>query len=141
MAKTYRGICHTTCYWLETLWNPGEVYEGELPLCKHFSEDGKKDPELPPPDPGADPRSTATIRKVLKNKYGSSHPSSWPRRKLWEKLNEFETAQERDEATSEGESHDFTALCGFLSKSKAGCTAHERACEKCAAMALPKVAV
>ena len=135
----YEAVCHTKCYWLETLWQVGEVYKGSVEPNQHFSKDGKIDNPLPPPDAGADPRSTKTIIKVLKNKYASTNPKSWSRKKLWARLHEFETLQEQDEATSEAEPTIFSALCGYIAKSKAGCTAHERACEKCAELSLPRV--
>ena len=141
MGKTYRAVCHTKCYWLETLWLVGEDYEGSAEPNHHFSEDGKIENPPPPPTAGDDPRSTKAIRQILKNKYSSTNPQSWPRKKLWQKLHEFETLQEMDEATSEGEPTTFKALCGYIAKSKAGCVAHERSCEKCGQLALPKVAV
>ena len=102
MAKVYKAICHTKCYWLETLWQIGEVYEGVYEPGKHFSADGKLDNPLPPPDAGADKRSNKEIREILKSKDNSTKPKSWSRKKLWAALNEFETAEGKDELTNPG---------------------------------------
>jgi hypothetical protein len=71
----YKAICHTKCYWLDTLWNPGDVYIGPAKPCHHFSKDGKR----PNEDPllmaaGDDPRSTKEMLTVLKRKYGVEPP-------------------------------------------------------------------
>ena len=135
MSDKIRGVCHTRCYWLETLWEPGEVYEGSDPLCKHFSADGKLDKPIPPPHPGDDPRSTNTIRNILKDKYNSDYPKHWSRKKVWAALIDFETMGSRDETTNPSTGsikiEAVTAKCGFLAKSKAWLTAHERQCSKC----------
>lgn len=123
----YRAVCHTKCYWLETLWKPGDVYEGEFVPNKHFSEDGKIEPNLPPPDHGADRRSTKEIREILETVYDSHYPTDTKRKVLWRALNEFETATDRDFATSVP----FVAKCGFIAKNRAGLAAHERQCDEC----------
>ena len=129
-----RSICHTKCYWKETLWNPGEVYEGkepvEPPADRWFSTDGKVDRPEPPPIPGLDPRSNDELRSTLKmHPFNFTAPKSWKRKQLWDKLTEFETAQARDAATAKDA--DNRAVCGFVSASKAGALAHERKCKKC----------
>ena len=88
----YRGICHTTCYWLDTLWEIGEVYEGNIPPNKHFSEDGKKDAALPPPNAGSDRRSNLELREAIED-FGVNVPKSWTRKKLWARLKELEEAE------------------------------------------------
>ena len=126
----HKATCHTTCYKFETMWQPGEVYEGDQDPGKHFSPDGVKDPSAPPPDAGSDPRSNKEIRNILQRKYNSTKPKSWNRKKLWAALQEFEMAEGQDEATNP--SNDiFIARCGFEAKSKAGLTAHERVCPRC----------
>ena len=135
----YKAVCHTKCYWQETLWKPGDVYEGSAKPCKHFSEDGKIDKPLPPPMACEDTRSNDEIRSILKDKYGSSKPSSWSRKQLWAALRQFETAESKDESTNPSDGvirpETFTAKCGFVAMSKAGAAAHERACAKCKAPA------
>jgi hypothetical protein len=127
----YREVCHTECYWLNTLWHVGEVYEGNLKPEFHFSEDGKLDKPLPPPEPGLDPRSNKVLRATLrKAPFNFDAPKEWSRKKVWAKLQEFERAEEMDELTSEPSTEVQTA-CGFLAKNSAGAAAHERQCEKC----------
>ena len=65
----FSATCHTKCYWLNNLWQPGEVYEGNHEPNKHFNQSGKA-PELPPPDAGSDPRSNVQLRKDLKKTDG-----------------------------------------------------------------------
>lgn len=96
----YKATCHTKCFWLDTLWEPGNVYEGHEPPNKHFSIDGKKDPEQPPANAGIDPRSTREIRRILRDVYGSTKPKSWTRKQLWQALHEFETGAAKDEAVT-----------------------------------------
>ena len=135
MSKTYKAVCHTMCYWLETLWRVGDVYEGSNEPNQHFSLDGKIDNPLPPPAASDDPRSNDEIRKTLKDKYGSTKPSSWSRKQIWAALKEFETAESRDEVTNPSTDsiviESFPAKCGFNAKSQAGLSAHERVCDKC----------
>jgi hypothetical protein len=129
MAEVYRGVCHTTCYWLETLWLVGEVYEGDAPPNKHFSIDGKLDVPLPPPDAGGDLRSNIELRQELKRApFNFDAPKNWSRKKLWARLKEFERAEEIDELTSTTE---IETPCGFIAKNTVGAAAHERQCEKC----------
>lgn len=130
----YRATCFRECYWLENLWKPGEVYEGNVPPGKWFNIEGTPEPELPPDDAGSDPRSNDEIRATLKEKYGASRPKSWPRKKLWADLHDLEMRNEKDESTSptpETQQFPFKAKCGFASKTKAGVMAHERNCGKC----------
>ena len=96
----FKKVCHTTCYKFNTMWNPGETYEGEEDPGKHFSDRGVPKPELPPDDAGMDPRSTGEIRHILKTKYNSTKPGTWTRRKLWTALRDFEEAEARDESTN-----------------------------------------
>lgn len=130
----YKAICHTACYWRENLWTPGEVYEGDLEPNHHFSADGLRNPELPPPDHGADPMPTETIRKILKNKYHSTKPRNWSRKQLWRTLKDCEAAAERDALTAEAEEREFIALCGLKAQSNAGMKSHQRNCKKCQAL-------
>jgi hypothetical protein len=131
----YKAICHTKCYWQETLWKVGDVYEGSEKPIEHFSKDGEMGKPVAPPVPGDDPRSTKEIIRLLKDKYHSSKPREWPRKKLWAALRDFETAASRDASTnpSTGSTviESFPAKCGFSAKSQAGLAAHERVCEKC----------
>ena len=135
----FKATCHTECYKYSTLWKPGDVYEGNEDPGKHFSRDGKKHGATPPPTAGEDPRPTIELRKILKDKYGSSKPSSWSRKQIWAALKEFETAESRDEVTNPSTGsiviESFPAKCGFVGKSQAGTSAHERACAKCKAIA------
>lgn len=71
----YRAVCHTKCFWLNTLWEPNDVYEGPEKPIKHFSKDGtnpNKDPNVMAA--GDDPRSTNEMLTVLKNKFGVEPP-------------------------------------------------------------------
>jgi len=133
----YKAVCHTKCYWQETLWDIGDVYEGSEKPIKHFSEDGKIDKPVPPPMACEDTRSNNEIRRLLKDKYGSTKPSSWSRNQIWAALRQFETAESRDEVTNPSTGsiviESFPAKCGFVGKSQAGTSAHERACAKCKA--------
>ena len=128
----YKAICHTKCFFKNTLWAPGEVYEGNDPPNKHFNEDGKVHGALPPRDAGMDKRSNEELRAILKKKFGSTKPKSYPRKKLWQTLKDFEAAAARDAATPEEDK--FFAKCGFQAKTLAGKVAHERTCEKCKGM-------
>ena len=128
--KMYRSICHTKCYWLNNLWKPGQVYEGEIEPGKHFNADGKLDKPLPPANPGDDPRSNAELKMVLKKQHNFTVPTKWLRKQIWGKLKDLELAVSKDALTNEDES-EFIARCGFKSKSKAGLVAHERTCSKC----------
>ena len=134
----YKAICHTRCYWLDTLWSVGDVYQGSEKPIKHFSSDGEMGRPVAPPVAGDDPRSNVEIRKILKDKYGSTKPSSWSRKQLWAALRAFETAESRDEVTNPSTGsiviESFPAKCGFVGKSQAGALAHERACAECKAI-------
>ena len=129
MAKMYNAICHTDCYWLETLWKIGNIYEGVIKPNKHFSDDGKIDNPLPPPNPGADKRSNVQLREELQSNFNFKARSKATRKELWSKLQELETASARDALTSD--EIKFTAKCGFEAKSHAGVLAHERSCNEC----------
>ncbi len=131
MAKyAHRGICHTPCYWKETLWIVGDVYEGDDPPNKHFSSDGEKDPEAPPPDAGSDPRSNLQLRKDLKeHPYNFTAPKSWTRKQMWAKFHEVDRALELDALTAKDSER--RALCGFIGKTHAGKLAHQKRCAKC----------
>lgn len=96
----HRGVCYRECYWKETLWKPGEVYEGDDLPGKYFNTDGKS-PELPPETAAADPRSNKEIREILSKKYNSSLPKSASRKKLWQRLHEFEIAESKDALTDD----------------------------------------
>ena len=124
----YKGICHTKCYWLNTLWDIGETYEGDLPLIKHFSDDGTKDAALPPPKAGSDPRSNAVLREEIEM-MGVSVPKNWSRKKVWARLKELQEAEARDAITAKASL--VGAACGFEAKNLAGAKIHERQCEKC----------
>jgi hypothetical protein len=129
----YKGICHTVCYWLDTLWQVGEVYEGSIPLIKHFSVDGEIDRPLPPPDAGSDPRSNKELRRSLKADYNFTAPRGYTRKQLWKKLMELESSSAIDELTS-SDMPQYIASCGFEAKTNAGIGAHERHCETCKGM-------
>ena len=92
----YKAICHTSCYWKETLWQIGEIYEGDDPPNKHFSKSGKTDPTLPPPDAGSDKRSNKQLRIDLKKDHNFSAPKNWTRKQLWGKIAEIERSQSID---------------------------------------------
>ena len=96
----YRAICHTTCYWRHTLWNVGDVYEGEEPPNKHFSKDGKTDKPLPPTGPSEDPRSTKQMIAILKEKFNVKVPRTSARKTVWAKLRDYEIAESKDELTN-----------------------------------------
>jgi len=71
----YRAICHTKCYWMDTLWEEGDAYEGTVKPCKHFSKDGTAPDEDPKIRAAADdPRSTSDMLTVLKRKFGVDPP-------------------------------------------------------------------
>ena len=96
--KMYKAICHTKCFWLDTLWQPGEVYEGEFEPGKHFNADGKLDKPLPPANPGDDARSNAKLKDELQ-KHNFKAPTKWGRKQLWAKLKDLEMARDKDELT------------------------------------------
>lgn len=98
MAK-YTAICHTDCYWKNTLWLVGEVYEGDDPPGKHFSQDGiRKGPRVPL-DPGTDPRSNVALRQILKD-HGVGVPPNWSRKQMWARVRQIEIAVSKDELTN-----------------------------------------
>lgn len=95
----YKMTCHTKCYWLSTLWEPGDEYEGPAKPPKHFSKDGTnpdKDPKVMAA--GDDPRSTSEMLTVLKRKFGVDPPVDKetglpaPRQVVWELLRRHEVA-------------------------------------------------
>jgi hypothetical protein len=130
MPETYKAVCHTKCYWLETLWEKGDVYKGTIEPIKHFSQDGKTENPKPPPNPGDDQRSNVQLRSALKkHPYNFKAPSRWSRKQLWSKLKELEIAVEKDELTNPEDK--FFAKCGFQAKTQAGVGAHERRCKIC----------
>ena len=129
MAYKYSATCHTKCFWLNNLWMPGEVYEGNEEPIKHFNQSGKA-PDLPPPDAGSDKRSNVQLRAALKkHPFNFTAPTKWIRKQLWAKLQELELAASKDALLSEDEK--FFAKCGFQGKSRAGVVVHERSCVKC----------
>ena len=95
----YQAICHTACYWLETYWEPGEVYQGDIPPNKHFSQDGKIDRVVLPRDAAADPRSNDELREFLKS-HNVRIPNNAARKTLWGKVNAIELAAEKDALTA-----------------------------------------
>lgn len=130
MDYKYRAICHTKCYWLDTLWEIGEIYDGDIPPNKHFSDDGKTDSSTPPPSPGRDPRPTIELKSILSSApFNYKIPTRWSRKQIWVKLAELESLYARDELTTES-TDSFECVCGFVSKSSAGLVAHKRSCEK-----------
>ena len=136
----YEAICHTTCYWLETLWDVGEVYEGNVKPNKHFSRDGIKPDGLPAPTPGDDARSNDELVKAL-SAFGVRATKKMGRKKLWSKLVELENAALKDELINpstgstqidaEEPEMEYEAVCGYTSKTNAGALAHQRKCGKC----------
>ena len=126
-----KSVCHTKCYWRETLWDIGAIYEGSSPPPERwFSSDGKVEHPPPPPIPGLDPRSNVELRESLKkHPFNFSAPKSWTRKKLWEKLNDFEIDLARDKATAKDA--ETRAACGRVAASFAGKLSHERKCKKC----------
>jgi len=142
--KTYKGICHTTCYWKNTLWNVGEIYEGDEPFNKHFSVSGVREEPIIAPTPGDDPRSNVELRAVLQNDFNFRAPKNWTRKQIWNRLYELGNAQSKD-ALLQAESdiaagRAFKAPCGFLAKSGSGLGAHTRKCPRCAEIAAEKEA-
>jgi hypothetical protein len=158
MAKAkelIRKTCHTKCYAFDTLWIPGDIYEGEEDPGKHFSDSGEVEIPPPPPNPGDDPRSNAQLKAALKaHPFNFTVPSSWPRKKIWQKLRDLENAYDRDESTnpnpekvtsipaapkppkpSRPAGGKFKAPCGYFSKSGGGLAAHIRKCGRCKAIA------
>jgi len=126
----YKAICHTKCYWLDTLWDVGEIYEGEVPPIKHFSQDGVN-PDPPPPETfGDDPRSNIELIAALKkHPYNFTAPKSWSRKQIWAKFKELERAWEIDALTNPDK--ETLAPCGFVGATKAGTGAHIRKCSDC----------
>lgn len=96
----YRAVCHKECYWLENLWKPGEIYEGEMPPGKHFSLEGEEPPEEKPIDPGVDPRPTKELKEKLSSAFNFKVPGSWSRKQIWYKLKDMEIAESKDELTN-----------------------------------------
>ena len=129
-----RSVCHTKCWWGQTLWDVGDVYEGSSPVPapadRWFSSDGKVERPEPPPVAGLDPRTNVELRESLKkHPFNFSAPKSWTRKKLWEKLNDFEIDLARDKATAKDA--ETRAACGRVAASFAGKLSHERRCKKC----------
>ena len=126
----YTAVCHTKCYWLETLWDVGETYTGDIPPNKHFSDTGVN-PNPPPPETvGDDPRSNIELRKALKrHPYNFTVPKSWTRKQMWGKLKDMERSWELDAATNPDKNN--IAPCGFIGATNAGKLAHQRKCKKC----------
>jgi hypothetical protein len=127
MAYKYSATCHTKCYWLENLWEVGEVYEGNEKPNKHFNQSGEA-PEVPPPTRMDDSRSNKELRDTLK-KLNFTAPEKSTRKELWSKLRDLEIAISKDELTNPSEK--FFAKCGFQAKTQAGVGAHERRCKIC----------
>ena len=97
----FRAICHTTCYKFLTIWHPGDVYEGERDPGKHFSADGKLGKPVPPAEPGFDPRSNKElIAECKKHPHNFTVPRSWPRKKIWAKLQDLEIFASKDALTN-----------------------------------------
>jgi hypothetical protein len=97
----FRKICHTKCYKYETLWDVGDVYEGDEDPGKHFSDDGINTKPEPPKLACDDPRSTVLMVKILKETFGVTMPKSRGRKKIWAKLHEMEKAAAQDEQTQD----------------------------------------
>jgi len=143
--------CHTKCYAFETLWKPGDVYEGEEDPGKHFSVSGEQEIPPPPPTPGDDPRSNKELKAALAAPpFNFKVPTSWPRKKYWQKLFDLENSYARDAQTNPNpekitrietpekkapEAKKFRAPCGKITKSGGGLAAHIRKCNRCKAIA------
>jgi len=95
-----KKICHRKCYVFDTIWDVGDIYEGKEDPGKHFSDDGMGNPE-PPKIAADDPRSTAEMRDILKNKYGVTMRKNQLRKVVWAKLHEMELAAAQDVQTEE----------------------------------------
>ena len=134
----FRATCHTRCFWRDTLWEPGEVYEGDEPPNKHFNETGVS-PEKPPPEAADDPRSNNELRAALKkHPFNFTAPSKWTRKQVWAKLREMEAMYEKDAVTSprqipnmNTDTPQYKAACGKICKTAAGLANHERRCGVC----------
>ena len=96
--RPYKVVCHTKCFWLNTLWEPGDIYEGtdepardENKVMRYFSVDGK------PPHTdktiraaGDDPRSTVEMLVTLSKKFGVEMPHDSLRVEVFEMLRKHE---------------------------------------------------
>lgn len=137
----YRAICHTPCFWLDNLWSPGEIYDGDIEPGKHFSQDGDRGFEKPPESPAFDKRSNVELTAILKSEHNFTVPRNWNRKQIWSKLQSCELNASKDELTNPNPekkpnitsalAHTFKAACGFRAKTEAGKMAHERKCQKC----------
>lgn len=90
-AKHYRVICHTRCFWLNVLWDPGDIYDGYQQPPDHFSVDGS------PPHTNKelmaaadDPRSTVEMLTTLRKKFGVEMPEEATRVEIFEALRQHE---------------------------------------------------
>lgn len=132
VKKTYRykAICHTRCYWLETLWEPGDVYEGDHPANKHFNKTGYLDKDkAPSTDAGSDPRSTEELKIRLKL-YGMDIDDKWTRKQIWAKLSLADEQAVKD-ALTDSEAGMVVAKCGFKARTASGLANHQKSCGLC----------
>ncbi len=92
--KQYRAVCHTACFWENTYWDPGDIYEGVIPPGKHFSADGSP-PEVDPSIRRAvdDPRSTVEMRTTLERSFGEKMPEDATRKQIYSALRKRELAK------------------------------------------------
>ena len=103
MKKSYafKKICHTQCFKFDTLWKPGDIYEGNDDPGKWFSEDGTPEAPNAPQISTDDPRSTDQLIRDLKNKFGVTMPKTRGRKIIWAKLHDLETQASQDENTQD----------------------------------------
>jgi len=95
----HRKICHCTCYKFQTLWQPGDIYEGDEDPGKHFSDDGEAPDGAPAQTPMDDIRSTDELINELKNKFNVTMTKARGRKAVWNKLRDFEEKAAKDAQT------------------------------------------
>jgi hypothetical protein len=80
----YEAICWHQCYFLNHLWEPGEIYHGDIEPPKWFSKDGKGPKTT---TRGADlavddVRSTVELKVIAQQKYGIEINDSMSRKQI-----------------------------------------------------------
>ena len=108
--KLFKAVCVRRCFKFNTLWKPGDVYEGVDDPGKHFSTEEDYEPDVPPRVPGDDPRSNDELRKALKaHPFNFTAPKSWNRKQIWAKLRDLEHAASKMAEEDDGPKMNITA--------------------------------
>jgi hypothetical protein len=95
----YRAICWKVCYWKENLWQIGDIYEGDDPPGKWFSDDGESPGPETAKSPADDPRNNVQLREFLIS-HNVKMPKNASRKVLWNRVRDIENAEGLDAQTA-----------------------------------------